>query len=128
MDRYTSESIEATIVAFILDLLQEDYCRIEFSRFLSTTDTCKIRVSLEDGHKVDVNDFQTLVQLKSKNILRVKPSIVGNDFELIVSNCIQFFESSNQILAGHIKKYRLVVVIIFFLFLFLFLFREFFET
>lgn len=116
MNNCTLGAIEATIVCFIMEQLDCNYCRLDDQCYIESTDTCRIRVILDDGYKVNVRDFEKLVVLKSHHILSITSSIVGDAFEMIVSDCVQYFESTNQIITKHKRKTKIFVITIFVLF------------
>lgn len=110
MNRGTLESIEATIVCFVLDSLDRNYCTVDDSRYVESTDTCKITIHLDDGYRVDVNAFEKKITFNSNHTLLVKPLIAGEQFELIVFNCRRYFSSSNQIILDHKRNTKIFMM------------------
>lgn len=116
MNDSTIESIEATIVCFILNLLDKNCCNIIYRNYKETTDTCIIRIEFEDNYKVDFEKFENNIINKSNHILSTKLSIIGNVLEIVVLGCIEYFKSSNQIIQEYIRKTKLFILFLSILF------------
>lgn len=117
MNIHTIASIEAAVTSFISTLVPDDSVIIESNRYASVTDTCRMRIVLDDDYRIDIGEFTQKVHNESSCILEVSSSIEGDQLVLIIFNCTKYFISSNQIIQEHKKnsKYITLFVIIVFI-------------